>query len=133
MLHTIRQIVDDDVRWRGILRGLNATFWHQTVQGSDIEHYISRGAGVDLGKVFDQYLRDVRVPVLEYRTGRDSVSYRWAEVVPGFDMPVKVTVGGAPQLLHPTEQWQTLAAPGGSGSSFTVDRNFYVIARAGTP
>jgi aminopeptidase N len=132
MLHTIRQIVDNDVKWRGILRGLNAHFWHQTVQGSDIEGYISQEAGVDLSKVFDQYLRDVRVPVLEYRAGPDSVSYRWNDVVPGFDMPVKVTVGGVTQVLHPTEQWQGMAAPGAAGS-FTVDRNFYVVARAVTP
>src|SRR5262245_60900863 len=30
MLHTIRQIVDNDEKWRAILAGLNKTFWHQT-------------------------------------------------------------------------------------------------------
>ncbi len=33
MLHTIRQIVDDDEKRRGILRGLNRTFRHQAVMG----------------------------------------------------------------------------------------------------
>jgi len=31
MLHTIRQLVDDDERWRQILRGLNETFRHRIV------------------------------------------------------------------------------------------------------
>ncbi|HUX32648.1 MAG TPA: M1 family metallopeptidase, partial [Gemmatimonadaceae bacterium] len=56
MLHTIRQIVNDDAKWRGILRGLNKTFWHQTVTGAQVEHYISAQAGVDLRTVFQQYL-----------------------------------------------------------------------------
>ena len=45
MLHTIRQIVNDDEKWRAILRGLNKTFWHQTVTGKQIEDYISEHAG----------------------------------------------------------------------------------------
>jgi len=57
MLHTVRQIVDDDEKWRAILRGLNQTFWHQTVMGKQVEDYISAHAGTDLTKVFDQYLR----------------------------------------------------------------------------
>ena len=50
MLHTIRQIVGDDEKWRGILRGLNKTFWHQTVMGKQIEDYISAQAGVNLSQ-----------------------------------------------------------------------------------
>src|SRR5690349_8907171 len=57
MLLAIRQLVDDDTRWRGILRGLNKTFWHQTVTTHQIEDYMSRESGLKLGKVFDQYLR----------------------------------------------------------------------------
>ena len=66
MLHTIRQIVDNDEKWRQILRGLNSTFYHQTVTTKQIEGYISQQAGIDLSTVFNQYLRDTRVPTLEY-------------------------------------------------------------------
>jgi aminopeptidase N len=41
MLHTLRQIVNDDGKWRGILRGLNKDFYHQVVKGSQIENYMS--------------------------------------------------------------------------------------------
>src|SRR5256885_7357624 len=78
MLHTIRQIVDDDAKWRDILRGLNKTFWHQTVMGKQVEDYISRQARVRLGKVFDQYLRTTMVPTFEYRITGDTLVYRWA-------------------------------------------------------
>ncbi len=127
MLHTIRQIVNDDEKWRGILRGLNQTFWHQTVTGEQIQQYISAQAGVDLTKVFDQYLRDIRIPVFEYRSLPGKTEYRWAEVIDGFDMPVKVSIGGTSRVLHPTATWQSLD---GATGQVVVDQNFYVVPRA---
>ncbi len=66
MLHTLRQIVNDDEKWRSILRGLNKDFYHQVVKGSQIENYMIDKTGMKLKPFFDQYLRDVRIPVFEY-------------------------------------------------------------------
>ena len=108
MLHTIRQIVNDDEKWRGILRGLNQAFWHQTVTGSQVQDYISKGAGTDLSRVFEQYLTTIKIPVLEYAVDGATVRFRWANVVPGFNMPVKVRLAGdGYDWVRPTEQWQT--------------------------
>ena len=126
MLHTIRQIAGDDEKWRGILRGMNQTFWHQTVTGKQIEDFLSARVGVDLSKVFDQYLRTTMVPAFEYRIEGSTVSYRWANVVPGFNMQIGATVSGSGMsLLHPTEAWQTVQMSVPS-ADFTVDRNYYV-------
>jgi aminopeptidase N len=131
MLHTIRQIIGDDEKWRGILRGLNIDFRHQVVTGAQVQRYISERAGVDLSKVFEQYLTDIRIPVFETRVRGDSVDYRWMEVVRGFDMPVRVGFGdGSSRVIRPRETWQTLVAPAGQGGSLTVDRNYYVRQRA---
>lgn len=128
MLHTIRQIVNDDEKWRQILRGLNKTFYHQTVDGSQIENYISEKAGKNLSKVFDQYLRDVRIPVLEYAFTGKGLQYRWINTVENFDMPVKVKLAsGKEEFLFPTNDWKTLKVKG--DKSLTVDRNFYVEAK----
>src|SRR5678815_2362182 len=91
MLLTIRQLVDDDARWRGILRGLGKAFWHQTVTTRQIEDYMSTQSGLDLSRIFDEYLRTTKVPTLEYKLQGSRLSYRWANVVPGFAMPVRVT------------------------------------------
>lgn len=128
MLHTIRQIVNDDEKWRQILRGLNKTFYHQTVDGSQIENYISEHAGRNLSKIFDQYLRDVRIPVLEYAFTGKGLQYRWINTVANFDMPVKVKLAsGKEEFLFPTNDWKTLKVKG--DKSLTVDRNFYVEAK----
>jgi len=130
MLHTIRQLVNDDAKWRGVLRGLNRTFWHQTVTSAQIEHYMSAHTGLDLSKVFQQYLTTTKVPELQYRLSGSSLAYRWANVVPGFAMPVRVTVGdSAYALIHPTTAWKTMQVHLASAAAFGVDPNFYVETR----
>src|SRR5437867_4142916 len=129
LLHTIRQIVGDDEKWRGILRGLNQTFWHQTVPGAQIEAYINDQAGSDLTRVFDQYLRTTMVPVLEYRSEGSTLHYRWANVVPGFAMPVRVALSGSGlSVIRPAEKWKTARLRLGA-KAFQVDPNYYVTAR----
>jgi len=130
LLHTIRQIVGDDAKWRAILRGLNATFWHQTVSSRQVEDYISHAAGVDLSKVFEQYLTTIRIPELDYRVEGGALSYRWTNVVSGFDMPLRVNVPGlGDRLLRPTEAWQTLPVTSPDAAQLEVDENYYVTAR----
>lgn len=128
MLHTIRQIVNDDEKWRQILRGLNKTFYHQTVDAGQIENYLSEQSGRNISKVFDQYLRDTRIPVLEYSFGGKAMQYRWTNVVDGFDMPVKIKVGaGQEQFVFPTTNWKTMKVKG--EKTMNIDRNFYVQSK----
>ena len=130
MLHTIRQLVDDDARWRGIMRGLDKTFWHQTVSGKQIENYLSSRSGINLSKVFDQYLRTTKVPTLEYKLEGQQLSYRWTNVVPGFAMPIKVTTSpGKLSWIRPTERWKTTTVRLNRPEDFRVDDNFYVVAK----
>ena len=130
MLHTIRQIVGNDSTWRAILTGLNTEFRHQTVTGQQIEDYISRHAGVDLSKVFQQYLTTTKVPTLEYHIAGDTLHYRWTDVVPGFDMPLAVTLGDSGYTtIHPTEQWSTSPVRLPSAAEFRVDPDYYVLLK----
>ncbi len=130
LLHTIRQIVGDDARWRGILRGLTATFRHQIVTSHQVEEYITQQAGMDLSKVFDQYLRTTRVPVLEYKLDGSTLRYRWTDVVPGFAMPVRVTLSDTGYtLVHPTQAWRKARLRLHRPADFRVDQNFYIVAR----
>jgi len=127
MLHTIRQLVNDDEKWRQILRGLNADFYHKTVTTQEIEQYMIDKSGIDLSKVFDQYLRTVKIPELEYTIKNNTLKYRWNNVVKGFNMPVKVIIDGKVKLLNPTENWQTKTI---KGTSIEVDKNFYVYSKS---
>jgi aminopeptidase N len=125
MIHTIRQIINDDEKFRMILRGLNNTFYHQTVTGKQVEDYISKNAGIDLSKIFDEYLRTTMIPTLEYKIAGYNLSYRWANVVKGFNMPLKINFKGR-QWVKPTEQWKTLSMYPEGKINFYVDDNFYI-------
>ncbi|WGK94141.1 MULTISPECIES: M1 family metallopeptidase [Flavobacterium] len=125
MLHTIRQIINNDEKWREILRGLNSTFYHQTVTTQQIENYISEQAGIDLMPVFNQYLRDTRVPTLEYYFTEKQLSYRWINCVDGFTMPVQVYLNGESLQIQPTKEWKVITVSN-VNSKLTIDANYYV-------
>ena len=125
MLHTIRHIIDNDIKWRSILRGLNSTFYHKTVTTQQIEDYISKESGIDLSKVFDQYLRTTKIPKLVFHTDGKKVAYRFDNVVDGFSMPLKVLVNGKLTVLNATDSKKTFEAEK-DVKSFDVDRNFYI-------
>ena len=125
MLHIIRQVINDDEKFRQILRGLNKTFYHQTVTTKQVEDYISKQSKHNFGKVFNQYLRTTQIPVLEYKIGGYQLSYRYTNCVKGFDLPLKIKFKTA-QLIKPTEQWKTLNLYPEGDNSFSVDPNFYI-------
>lgn len=129
MLHTIRQLVGNDSTWRQVLRGMNKTFYHQTVTTSQIEQYMIQQTGLALKPVFDQYLRSTKIPVLEYRPVAGGFQYRWTNCVAGFAMPVRVCAGesGPYYVLNPTAQWKKLSAK--NETNLTIDANYYVLSK----
>ena len=131
MIHTIRQLINNDEKFRGILRGMNKTFYHQTVTSAQVEQYIAKQSGLKLDKIFDQYLRHTEIPVLEYKINNGKLSYRWTNTVAGFKMPVKVSLTtGQYSLVSPTTKWKTTKiAQTISASDFKVDPNFYVLSK----
>ncbi len=130
MLHTIRQIVDNDELWRSILRGINRDFYHQTVTTKQIEEYISQKSGKNLQKVFDQYLRTTSIPTLEYSLKKQQLIYRWTNCVPGFDMPVKVRIASGKEVfIYPTTQLKTTTLSGLKKNAFQVNQDFYILSK----
>lgn len=131
MLHTIRQVINNDETFRKILRGLNKTFYHKTVTTQEVESYISKNGGRDFSRVFDQYLRHTKIPVLEYSISNKELKYRWVADVQGFDLPVKVTLAdGKYSFIYPTTAWQTTAIQLTDPKKFAADKNFYIITKA---
>ena len=126
LLHTIRQLTNNDELWRQTLRGLNEEFYHSTVTTKEIEEYISKSIGMDLSKVFDQYLRDYRIPIFEYDINNGELSYRWNNVIDGFDMPVEVKIDGETKLLQPTNKFQKLKI---KNLYVNVDKDYYVYSK----
>ena len=126
LLHTLRQLIEDDEKWRQILRGLNSEFYHKTITTKQIEDYISTQTGIDLTAFFNQYLRDIRIPTFEFKIEGGELTYRYSEIVEGFDMPIQIEIGDETQWIYPKEKWQTMPF---TGTELEVDRDFYVKSK----
>ena len=126
LLHTIRQLAKDDELWRQTLRGLNKEFYHSTVTTGEIEEFISKGIGMNLSKVFDQYLRDYRVPVFEYEITNGVLMFRWNNVIDGFDMPLEVIIDGENTLLYPTLEFKQIPI---KNLYINVDNDYYIFKK----
>lgn len=125
ILNTLREIVNDDEKWRSILRGLNAEFYHQTVTTKQVEEYISDRIGLDLSSFFDQYLRNSALPVLEYfYSDEQTLNYRWTNCIASFDMPVDLELGETKVRVIPNTKWNQLKVS--QKSEVTVDPDYYV-------
>jgi aminopeptidase N len=125
MLHMIRQILNDDDKWRSILREMNKDFYHKVVKGSQIEDYLTGKTGINLKPVFDQYLRDIRVPIFEYFVKGDILSFRWTNCVRGFIMPVKIYISGKETVVT-ANQFFSIKKLDVENAIIKVDPNFYV-------
>ncbi|MDC6406088.1 MULTISPECIES: M1 family metallopeptidase [Maribacter] len=123
ILHTFRQIMDDDEKWRATLRGLNEEFYHQTVTTKQIEKYLDDQVEGDFEPFFEQYLRTANIPVFEYEIQNGKLKYRFTNVIDGFKMPLKVEMAGKTVWITPTTAWQSKSL---KGKDIQVDPNFYV-------
>jgi len=128
MLHTIRQLINKDEKWRQVLRGLNSKFYHKTVTTKEIEEYISKKSGINLSTFFDQYLRDYRIPEFTYIIKGTELKYKWTQVVDGFNMPIKVEINGETKTLEPTSFWKTEKL-NATSASLKIDINYYVNSK----
>ena len=123
VLHTLRQIADNDEKWRQILRGLNSEFYHQTVTTSQIENYISQKMKMNLNPFFNQYLRDNRIPTLQYSMENNVLKFRWSDVVDNFEMPIELVVNEKNIRIFPSKDWKELKL---KSKDFIFDDNYYI-------
>jgi aminopeptidase N len=134
MLLTIRSIINNEEKFRDILHGLNTVFYHQTVTGKQIEDYISQASGIDFSKVFEQYLTTTRIPEFDYYIRGHQLYYHWSNVVPGFNMPLKVTLKGTDfSFIYPVEKWKSEKINLTDADQFKVNDNFYVTLKRVKP
>ena len=124
ILNTLRTIVNDDEIWRGLLRGMNEKFYHQTINSSDLEAYIQSYLKLDLQGFFDQYLRQAEMPILEYFHRDGKLFYRWNNTISEFDMPVDIKYEDGNSLrIFPVVNWESIKVP---DTAFEVDPNYLI-------
>jgi aminopeptidase N len=129
ILHTLRQLLEDDEKWRNMLRGLNAEFRHHTVSSKQVEDYLSQEMGKGLTEFWDQYLRTIQIPHIEYQLDNNKVKFRYTNIVENFDMPVIAIVNGSEEWIFPSAAWSHKEFEE-EIDSFEIKKDFYVTSEA---
>ena len=124
IVHMIRQVIDNDEKFRELLRAINETYYHKHVSTQELEAFICKKTNTDFKPLFDQYLRTTQIPWLQYKLVKGKLSFRYVHCLPEFNMPVKITAGKQ-ILIHPTIQWETIPV-GAKVKDVKLDRNVYV-------
>ena len=125
IIHTFRTWLNNDEKFRQILRGMNKEFYHQTVTTKQIEDYMAKESGLDLTAFFNQYLRTNNVPVLEIKQQANAFLYRYYNVVDGFAMPLRLENNDV--TIYPTKEWKEIKNPKFNNSfDIVVDSNYYI-------
>lgn len=99
-LNTLRHIINNDEQWDALIKGIQTEFRLQQIDYKTLLEYFNRKTGIDLSKIFKQYIEYPLPPRLEKRfVNKYEVQVRWHSEVNGFSMP----------LLYNTsdnEQWK---------------------------
>ena len=133
LLHTIRHAINNDSLFRSILIGLNQQFYHQTVTTEQVENYISIRAGFGFQKVFDQYLRTIQIPVLNYSYNEKEkiFTYEYKDCVTGFNLPLHFSYLGKNYSFMPMDyqpQQRLIQEPNFNLQDFvkTIESQYYI-------
>ncbi|MFT3796380.1 M1 family metallopeptidase [Flavobacterium sp.] len=127
MLNTIRHIINDDAKWWKLLLDYSNAYRHQIIDTKTVVDFFNAESGIYLTPVFNQYLRYVKVPVLELRTKGNKLEYRWVTDEPDFEMPVEIAVRGETIRLKANNDWQTAPVKVKNKKDVTVATDKFLI------
>ncbi|MFM7023974.1 MAG: M1 family metallopeptidase [Flavobacteriales bacterium] len=118
MLHTMRNMVNNDSLWFATIKGITTDFKYKTVDTKEIETYMSQKLGRDLSPVFNQYLRSKEVPLLKVTTEKKRSKVNLKCEWKGVSLPVLYSVDNG-------TTWTKLFPDGNNTVSFTLTKKQY--------
>lgn len=109
MLHTIRNIIDNDNKWWALLLKYSETYRHKIIDTQTVLSFFNSETGMDFTSVFNQYLKTTSIPEFEMRVVKNKLEYKWRNgTIENFTMPVDITISDKKIRLNPTDSWQKL-------------------------
>ena len=111
MLHTLRNVVNDDKIWFEALKGLATKFKISNVTTEQIISYFNKKTGKNLTPYFDIYLKTKHIPTLQYQLipkNNNIVELRYRYKDTTDSMPIKAGFGlRMYEVITPNNTWQT--------------------------
>ena len=110
VLHTIRNLIENDSLWYDLMLSMTDHFKHQTIDGRDVLNYINEKSGYNFDELYEQYIYTANLPQFQYKIirkrGKNYLQYRW-EANEKFDMPIKLRLKPNEwSWVYPSKEWQ---------------------------
>ena len=130
MLHTLRNLIDNDELWFSIINGVSNNFKYQIVDGQDIIDYINLVSDKDFSIFFKQYLEFKDIPEFQYSIVKDGMNktlvYRW-EAIDKFDMPLLINIGQEDFWIYPSNSFSELDLGAFDINDFNIRTDLFYI------
>ena len=129
ILHTLRSIINNDTKFRGLLKGLLREFAFKQTSTESLIKYLNGYLGTDYSAFFNQYLHHTGLPCLQYSIQGPNINFRWLADDPNFAIPVDISLNGKRVRLHPrADRLKTLKMPAGiqNVSTQATEQHFLV-------
>lgn len=129
LLHTLRNIINNDEVWFRMLLKYSQQFRHKIIDTETVITFFNTESKINLTPVFDQYLRYRNIPVLELkRNDKNKLEYRWKADVAGFNMPIDLKIDGKKIRIVPTTNWTTSEIDNTIRTAIEVPLNDFFIS-----
>jgi len=112
MLHTLRNVLDDDAKWFKIIYDFAQDFKGKITKTDEVLEYFERKMQKNVKPIFKQYLQHTQIPTFEYKVENNTLKYRWLADVAEFVMPIVLELAGKLVRLEANTSWQTLPYTG---------------------
>jgi len=134
ILHTVRTMMQDDAKFRQMLRDMNQQFMHKTVDGEQVIEFIKEysGFGDKLDVFFKQYLTTTQIPVLEYEISKGNIRYELTNALKNLQMKVYIPTGaqtGEWQWIKAGETYKKQTSLNAEATANAFDKNLYLNTR----
>ncbi len=133
ILHTLRNVVEDDKKWFAMLKNISKDFRHKVVNTKMMTDYMNKALDNNYDYFFNQYLKTPNVPILEYKItkqkGKHYLEYRWRNTTNDFKMPINVLFNenSTKILIKPTANtWQKIPISKAQ-TNITLPKNHYFV------
>lgn len=126
-LNTLRNYINNDKIWWEIILDLQKQYRHKNISTEDVLTLMSSKSGKNLKPLFDVYLRQASLPILNVEISEKdknvSVKYNWTNVVDGFELPINVNVKGSNEIYTLSANKNEIVIPSVSKDQIEIDKS----------
>lgn len=133
-LNSVRHIINDDELWWSMLKEMQESeFRLKTISAQNVLDFFEDRTGMEMDKIFEQYLMNASIPKLEYRylgkKKKDQLfELRFVTDVEGFSMPVNVKANEEDHTwITVSNEWTLYSFKGKKAFQFSVNDDLTYI------